>query len=89
MTKRLPQLTLYTRADCPLCDDMHETILAANKYKPLHLEMIDVDSDPQLLRQYGERVPLLAIDGRIAFKVRIDPRELRRKLRRASKRPSA
>jgi hypothetical protein len=47
------------------------------------LREIDVDSDPVLAARYGESVPVLAIDGRVAFKVRLTAPELLQKLERA------
>ena len=56
------ELALYTRAGCHLCVQMKREI--------------DVDSDPVLAARYGESVPVLAIDGRVAFKVRLTAQTL-------------
>ena len=85
MKSRLPELTLYTREDCSLCEEMHEALRDVKAQAPFHLNVVDVTKNAELLRKYGDRVPLLALDGRISFKTRIDPRKLRRKLRRASR----
>ena len=57
---RLPAtLTLYTRAGCPLCDEMAAEIhplIASTRYR---LERVDVDADPALRAQYGWEVPVL------------------------------
>lgn len=47
----------------------------------LEMEEIDVDGAPDLKEKYGDEVPVLFIDGRKAFKVRVTLKELRRKLR--------
>ncbi len=47
----------------------------------LTLEEIDVDSAPDLKEKYGEEVPVLFIDGRKAFKYRVEVRELRKRLK--------
>jgi glutaredoxin len=53
-------LTLYTRAGCPLCEDMAE---AARAQIGAHrLIEIDVDTDAGLKARYGWDVPLL-FDG--------------------------
>ena len=41
---------------------------------------MDVDADPDLREEYGERVPYVLVEGRPAFKFRVDPDEARRKL---------
>jgi len=41
---------------------------------------VDVDSDPNLRRQYNDQVPVVFINGRKAFKYRMDEQEFLRKL---------
>jgi len=41
---------------------------------------VDVDSDTELRRQFNDEVPVVFIDGRKAFKYRMDEREFLRKL---------
>jgi len=50
----------------------------------IDLDMVDVDEDPELAEEYGERVPYVLVDGHPAFKYEIDERELRLKLLAAS-----
>ena len=50
------------------------------------VEVVDVDSDPDLQARYGEQVPVLLIDGRKAFKYRVTAAELERRLRAAQRR---
>jgi glutaredoxin len=75
------ELTLYTRKDCCLCDAMKSAIAIAAKKIRLHLREIDVDSSPELAELYGGEVPVLFIDGRKAFKYRVTPAELERRLK--------
>jgi hypothetical protein len=41
---------------------------------------VDVDADDQLRRQFTDEVPVVFIDGRKAFKYRMDEREFLRRL---------
>ena len=75
-------LELYTRADCPLCDEMKHAIAAARLPAGVELREVDIASDPALERAFGLSIPVLAIDGRVAFKGRLTPRELAEKLAR-------
>ncbi len=79
-------VTVYTRENCTLCDAARETIeeTAAGLDVTIDLEMVDVDEDPELAAEYGERVPYVLIDGHPAFKYEVDERELRLKLLAAS-----
>lgn len=53
-------LILYTRAGCPLCEDMAEQVRLRLEGAPL--AEVDVDTDPDLKRRFGWDVPLL-FDG--------------------------
>ncbi len=79
------QLTLYTRADCPLCHEMRSVVEIVARELPLVLEVIDVDRDPALAATYGEEVPVLAVNGRRAFTARVDPAALRARLAREAR----
>ena len=55
-------LTLYTRAGCPLCDEVAahaDALLAGTGHR---LAAVDVDGDPALKARFGWDVPLL-FDG--------------------------
>jgi hypothetical protein len=45
------------------------------------VEVVDVDSDPELTRRYGLNVPVLLLDGTPVCRHRLDPAELTRLLR--------
>lgn len=57
---------LYTRRDCPLCDEMKAEIERAGAGL-LALEVVDVDRDAELVERFGWRVPVLEIGGEVAF----------------------
>ena len=83
MPKRSIEVTaliLYTRPGCHLCDDMKATIqrVARASPDPIAIEEIDISSDPELERRYGEEIPVLFVEGRKAAKYRITEGELTR-----------
>ena len=73
---------VYTRGDCHLCKDAITTIrsVAESVEPPIKIALVDVDQNETLRTEYGDRVPYVVIDGRPAFKYRVDERELRQKL---------
>ncbi len=73
-------LTLVTRRDCGLCDDMVDVVRALAADEALALELRDVDEDADLLARYGSEVPVLLIEGRKAFKYRVTAAALRRRV---------
>ncbi len=73
------QVTVYTREECHLCEDAVDSIrsVADDAGVDLDLELVDVDDDPSLRERYGDSVPYVLVEGRPAFKYRVDERELR------------
>ena len=70
------------RHDCPLCDEMLAELAALGRSVPLPpIDLIDVDSDPQLQRRHGLDVPVLLLDGTVVCRHRLDGPELTRLLR--------
>jgi hypothetical protein len=78
------RLQLVQRRDCGLCEAMLEELTALARTRSLPpIELVDVDSDPQLLRRHGLDVPVLLLDGSVVCRHRLDAAELARLLRPA------
>jgi len=73
----MSEVVLYTRAGCHLCDEAKHVLRDAR----VAFSQVDIDGDPTLRERFNEEVPVVFIDGRKAFKYRVDPRELRKHLR--------
>ncbi len=73
-------LVLYTRKACPLCDEMKAEVERARPSIPFELREIDVDHDPALVARFGLSVPVLEIEGRVAFEGRLNARDFVREL---------
>ena len=52
-------LTLYTRHNCSLCEDMLHTVNDFSQDLSFSIRVVDVDSDDQLRERYGDLVPVL------------------------------
>jgi glutaredoxin len=74
------KVTLYTRDRCCLCEDAKRVIEAARRHAAFEFEEIDIDTDPALRSLYNEEVPVIAINGRKAFKYRVEMQEFLKKL---------
>ena len=62
------EVTLYTRQNCPLCEKAKATLVAAG----VTPREIDIDLDLDLLRRFGDDVPVIDINGNEAFRHRIE-----------------
>jgi len=74
------QLTLYSRPDCHLCDDMETTIKNFSKKNSVNLKIVDISNNATLETQYGQEIPVLFIDGRKVAKYRVSKQELQKAL---------
>ncbi|MFL5827893.1 MAG: glutaredoxin family protein [Thermoleophilaceae bacterium] len=65
-------VTLYGKPGCCLCDDARKVVLAVRESRPFALEEVDVTLDPAMHREYGERIPVVAVDGEELFEYHVD-----------------
>lgn len=56
-----PPVTLYTRADCPLCDQARTLLDGLAGSLGFTIEAVDIDADPALRSRYGYAVPVIAV----------------------------
>lgn len=76
-------LTLLVREDCDLCEQMRaELVQLAQAIQLPALHMQDVDSDPELQRRYGLKVPVLLLDGQLVASAHLNRNDLARLLAR-------
>jgi hypothetical protein len=61
MAAPLPDLLLYSRQGCCLCEGLEEKLRALDP--PPGLTVVDVDDDPALRARFGLEVPVLLLAG--------------------------
>ena len=76
------KLLLYTRAGCHLCEEMKAVLAGARRRVSFELQEVDIESDGGLSRLYGESIPVLSINGKIAFKGKMTPDQFFEKFQR-------
>ena len=59
-----PRVTVYTRSDCGLCEKAEAEVARICADVGAGWTTVDVDSDPELRAEYGDRVPVIEVDGR-------------------------
>jgi hypothetical protein len=72
----MPQWTVYSRADCSLCEHMLEE-LAEVLGAQAAVQVVDIDGEPELERKYGARIPVLLADGEFVCAYRLDAQRVR------------
>ncbi len=73
-------VVVYSRKGCHLCDIVKETLTQIQGDAEFQWREVDIDVDPQLRQKYNDEVPIVFIDGRKAFKYRMDGRQFLRAL---------
>ena len=75
-------VTVYTRVDCHLCEVAVAEVESIAAETGASWSPVDVDADPEDRAEYGDRVPVILVDGIEHGYYRVEPDRLRRALRR-------
>lgn len=75
-------VTLYGKPGCHLCEDARVVVERVRAERPFELREVDVTLEPGLYREYGERIPVLALDGEELFEFHVEEAVLLERLDR-------
>ncbi|MGS0687585.1 glutaredoxin family protein [Nakamurella sp. GG22] len=73
-------VTVYTRVDCSLCAEAIAQVEAITAETGAEWTTVDVDADLDDRAEYGDRVPVILVDGVEHGYYRVEPDRLRRAL---------
>ena len=77
-----PLVELFSKPDCHLCDEAKLVLRELQASHSFTLRIINITAQEALVAQYGEEIPVIYINGRKAFKYRVEPHQFVRRLRR-------
>ena len=69
---------IYSRRTCGLCDEARERLEHERQHLFFELEEVFIDGNPSMEARYGERVPVVEVDGKEEFEIAVDPARFRR-----------
>ncbi len=69
------QVTLYSKPDCHLCEEMKAEIARADCAEVFDMKEVNIETDPELLTRYRFDIPVLLINGVNVFKHRLSAEE--------------
>ena len=75
------EVLVYSRPGCHLCEEAIDVLRRLERRYPMVIQEVDIRSDPELLRRYDIRIPVVVIDGRIEIEAPIRENELVRAFR--------
>ncbi len=76
-----PRVRLYTRTNCHLCEVARADLERICGDLAIAFDAVDVDGDPELRAEYGDRVPVIMVDAREHGCFQVDEPRLRAALR--------
>ncbi|MDT5036278.1 MAG: hypothetical protein QOE03_1463 [Micromonosporaceae bacterium] len=59
-----PRLALLTRPGCHLCDVAKDAMARVERESGQAWREVDISGDPELEAEYGDRIPVVILDGR-------------------------
>lgn len=72
----VPFITLLVRPNCHLCDEARATLKRVAQTAVVAWEERDVDADPELAYEYGDRIPVILLNGTEHSYWRVDEQRL-------------
>ena len=72
MANRLPVVMMYSRRNCHLCEVAKEVVESALNEAEFEFEVVFIDGDAGLEKEYGEEVPVTLINGKRHDYFRVD-----------------
>jgi hypothetical protein len=76
------KLTLFAKPGCCLCEQARQALVERVEGGGFELEQVDVSLDPVLNRAYGERIPVVELDGHELCELCVDRASLEARLDR-------
>jgi thioredoxin reductase (NADPH) len=80
---KTPEVLLYTRSECGLCDDAAAILRTLQAEFAFTTRVIDIDADPALRARFHDTIPVIVVGETIVAQAPIDPAALRKALSRA------
>ncbi|PTL75904.1 glutaredoxin family protein [Vitiosangium sp. GDMCC 1.1324] len=74
---------LYSKPNCCLCDQAKEVLERVRERLPFDLVEEDIRADPATFAAWRYDIPVVIIDGRDTFKLRLEESEVEASIRRA------
>ena len=66
------RVVVWTRVNCPLCDEAAEFLEGERRKLGFQLDYFDVDADPVHRERHGDSVPVIEVNGKVRFRGHIN-----------------
>jgi hypothetical protein len=82
MKENIPFVEIFSKENCHLCEEAKAVITRVKADTEFEISITDINLDPDIFEKYKYEIPVIHINGVIAFKYKVDETEFRRKLNR-------
>ncbi len=66
------RVDIYSKPNCSLCDEAIDVVERVRARTPFELRIISILEDPAAMMAWRYDIPVVLIDGELAFKHRVD-----------------
>ncbi|HVG62780.1 MAG TPA: glutaredoxin family protein [Hyalangium sp.] len=66
------KVDIYSKPSCSLCDEAIDVVERVRARTPFELRIISILEDPAAMMAWRYDIPVVLIDGEVAFKHRVD-----------------
>jgi len=85
----LPEIIVYSKPDCCLCDEVKEQLKKLQELHEFAWREINILDDPADFERFQFEIPVVFIDGQKAFKYHLDEKRFVRLLESAGRKRGA
>ncbi|HEV2492087.1 MAG TPA: glutaredoxin family protein [Terriglobia bacterium] len=78
----MDKVVVYSKPDCCLCDEVKAQLARLQRTRAFEWREVNILEDRAAFEQFKEEIPVVFINGRKAFKHRLDEKEFLRRLDR-------
>ncbi len=76
----MTKVLIYKKEGCHLCDEAEEVLERLKKEKKFFLEKIMLEENTDMFERFGNKVPVVFINDRMALEFKLDEKTFLKKL---------
>lgn len=74
------EVVVYSKPGCHLCDEVKAQLARLRSSFPFEMREANILDDPESFEKFKEEIPVVFINGKKAFKYRLDEKEFARRI---------
>jgi len=78
----MDEVVVYSKPGCCLCDEVKAQLRKLEKTHSFRWREVNILQDREAFQKFSEEIPVVFVNGKKAFKYRLDEKEFLKRLRR-------